>query len=112
LNSQEQATYDFFLATFFPFLRASDRPIAIACFLLFTFLPLPLFNVPFFRFRIADLTSLEALFDVLRAMTFPLATPFLENRLTARVFRRRFGLIGTSLRRRGKVVERHHGNPN
>ena len=39
-----------FLGTFLPALRASDRPMAIACFLLFTVLPLsPLFNVPFSR---------------------------------------------------------------
>src|SRR3954454_11700730 len=57
----------FFGATFLPFLRASDSPMAIACFLLVTFLPLPLFSVPAFRLCIADLTSLEALFDVLRA---------------------------------------------
>lgn len=30
---------DFFLGTFPPALRASDKPIAIACFLLVTFLP-------------------------------------------------------------------------
>lgn len=36
--------------TFFPSRRASERPIAIACFLLVTFLPLPPdFNVPRFR---------------------------------------------------------------
>jgi hypothetical protein len=34
--------------------------------LLVTFLPLPLFRVPRLRRRIADSTSLEALFDVLR----------------------------------------------
>jgi hypothetical protein len=43
-----------------PFSRASLRPIAIACFRLFTFLPDPLFNVPFFRLLIADLTFLLA----------------------------------------------------
>jgi len=31
--------------------------MAIACFLLVTFLPLPLFSVPFLRFRIVDSTS-------------------------------------------------------
>jgi hypothetical protein len=36
--------------------------MAIACLRLFTFLPLPDFNVPSFRLRIAPLTSLEALF--------------------------------------------------
>ena len=57
---------DFFRATFLPFLRASDRPMAIACFLLVTFLPLPLLSVPRLRRRIADATSFDALFDVLR----------------------------------------------
>jgi hypothetical protein len=36
----------FFFGTFLPDRLASERPIAIACFLLFTFLPLPLFNLP------------------------------------------------------------------
>ena len=57
----------FFRATFLPFLRASDRPIAIACFLLVTFFPLfPLLSVPLLRRRIADSTSFEALFEVFR----------------------------------------------
>ncbi len=50
--------------TFFPFLRASDSAIAIACFRLFTLPPLPplpLRNVPRFRRRIALSTSLLAL---------------------------------------------------
>ena len=38
----------FFLGTFAPAFLASDIPIAIACFLLVTFLPLPLFKVPCF----------------------------------------------------------------
>jgi hypothetical protein len=46
--------------TFAPFLRASLRPIAIACFRLFTFRPDPLFSVPFFLRCIADLTRLPA----------------------------------------------------
>jgi hypothetical protein len=53
-----------------PFFRASDRPIAIACFLLVTFLPLPLFNVPRLRRRIADSTCFDALFDVFRFDVF------------------------------------------
>jgi hypothetical protein len=57
----------FFRATFLPFLRASERPIAIACFLLVTFFPLlPLLSVPLLRRRIADSTSFEALFEVFR----------------------------------------------
>src|SRR5262245_19972401 len=55
--------------TFFPFARASDSPIAIACLRLLTFLPRrPLFNVPFLRFFIARSTSLEALLEDLRAI--------------------------------------------
>jgi len=38
-----------FLGTLAPALRASDSPIAIACFLLFTFLPDPLRKVPCLR---------------------------------------------------------------
>ena len=38
---------DFFLGTFAPFLRASESPMAIACFLLLTLPPLPRF--PDFR---------------------------------------------------------------
>ena len=63
----------FFRATFLPFLRASERPIAIACFLLVTFFPLfPLLSVPLLRRRIADSTSFEALFEVFR-FTLPQA---------------------------------------
>ena len=40
--------------------------MAIACFLLVTFFPLPLFRVPLLRRRIADLTSSDALLDVMR----------------------------------------------
>ena len=60
----------FFLGTFFPALRAWDRPIAIACFLLFTFLPLPLLSVSFLRSCIALPTLLDAAFAYfLAAMT-------------------------------------------
>src|SRR5262245_35468951 len=55
--------------TFFPFFRASDSPIAIACLRLLTFLPLrPLFSVPLLRFFIARLTSLEAPLEYRRAI--------------------------------------------
>ena len=54
---------DFLRGTLAPSLRASDNPIAIACFLLVTFLPdRPLLSVPFFRSRIALSTFLEAFF--------------------------------------------------
>lgn len=50
----------FFDGTFPPARRASDRPIAIACFLLVTFFPEPLRSVPFFRFFIARSTFFDA----------------------------------------------------
>src|SRR5689334_21562496 len=56
-------TYFFFRGTFAPFLRASDRPIAIACSLLLTrppFPPLPDFSVPCFLRRIALSTLFPA----------------------------------------------------
>jgi hypothetical protein len=56
--------------TFLPLERASDRPIAIACFLDFTFLPLPDLSVPFLRRRIALSTSLLALSEYLRREDF------------------------------------------
>jgi hypothetical protein len=60
---------DFFFGTFFPFCRASESPIAIACLRLVTFLPLPpLFNVPRLRLRMAPSTSLEALGEYFRAI--------------------------------------------
>ena len=56
----------FFLGTFAPARRASDSPIAIACFRLVTFFfDLPLFNVPLFRSSIAFLTFSCAFFPYL-----------------------------------------------
>ena len=53
--------FDRFFGTLAPFLRASERPIAIACFLLLTFLPdLPLLSVPALRFFMARPTFFEA----------------------------------------------------
>jgi hypothetical protein len=54
---------DVFRGTLAPFFRASERPMAIACFRLFTLPPLPPFpdlNVPFFLRRIALFTDLPA----------------------------------------------------
>jgi hypothetical protein len=56
---------DFFFGTLPPSLRASDNPIAIACFLLVTFLPDPLFRVPSLRSCIAFLTFFCAFFPYL-----------------------------------------------
>jgi len=65
-NRMPRATlfYEAFLAgTFAPFLRASERPIAIACLRLLTappFPPLPERSVPFFSRRTALSTDLPA----------------------------------------------------
>src|SRR4029078_8409025 len=68
-GSRRLYRFRFLRGTFFPFFRASDRPIAIACLRLLTFLPLrPLLSVPFFRFFIARLTSFDALLEYLRAI--------------------------------------------
>jgi hypothetical protein len=57
----QRGNYDFFAGTFFPSLRASDNPIAMACFRLVTFLPLrPLFSLPCFIAFISRSTSLPA----------------------------------------------------
>jgi hypothetical protein len=65
-----QGWLDFFLGTFAPLARASDKPIAMACFLLVTTPPLPPFpdrKVPRFLLRIALFTDL------------PAARPYLAN---------------------------------
>src|SRR6266851_1968350 len=62
---------DFFRGTLPPAFRASDNPIAIACFLLVTFLPdRPLFRVPSFRSCIAFSTLSDAFLPYL-AMILP-----------------------------------------
>jgi hypothetical protein len=60
-----------FFGTFFPAALASERPIAIACLRLVTFLPdRPLFKVPALRFFITRSTSADAFFEYFRAMIF------------------------------------------
>src|SRR5437763_11471643 len=60
---------DFFLGTFAPDFRASERPMAMACLRLVTFLPeRPLLSVPRFRSCIARLTFFDAFLLYLRAM--------------------------------------------
>jgi hypothetical protein len=55
--------------TLAPSLRASERPIAIACFRLLTLRPeRPLFSVPALRFFIARSTLVDAFFEYFRAM--------------------------------------------
>ena len=70
---------DFFRLDFFelrfrgtlpPFARASESPIAIACFRLFTLRPLPLLSVPFLRRRIALPTVFDADFPYFRPLFF------------------------------------------
>lgn len=52
---------DFFLSTFAPFFRATERPVAIACFLLFAFFfDFPLCSLPFLAFFTARFTELLA----------------------------------------------------
>jgi hypothetical protein len=64
--------FDFFAdfrdGTFLPSRRASDSPIAIACFRLLTLRPeRPLFNVPALRFFMARPTLADAFLEYLRA---------------------------------------------
>jgi hypothetical protein len=67
---------DFFAGTFFPSRRASERPIAMACLRLVTFLPdLPLFNVPFLRFFIARSTFFAKALEYFRAIDRPPISP-------------------------------------
>jgi hypothetical protein len=61
--TKPRIVYDFLLGTFAPFLRASERPMAIACSRLLTLPPLPPrpdFKVPRFFLRIALATLLLA----------------------------------------------------
>ena len=63
--------FDRFFGTLAPFLRASESPIAIACFLLLTFLPdLPLFSVPGLRFFMARPTFFDAPLEYLLFFCF------------------------------------------
>ena len=58
-----------FFGTFAPAALASERPIAIACLRLLTFLPdRPLFKVPALRFFITRPTLADAVFEYFRAM--------------------------------------------
>src|ERR1043165_9219644 len=73
----------FFFGTLPPALRASDNPIAIACFLLVTFFPeRPLLSFPFFRSCIARLTFFCAVLPYFAIVVPPfdyvdfLAVPF------------------------------------
>jgi hypothetical protein len=64
---------DFFLGTLAPARRASDKPMAMACLRLFTFLPeRPLLNVPCLRSCIARFTFDCAFFPYFLAMRISL----------------------------------------
>src|SRR6266853_4066851 len=65
---------DFFRGTLPPAFLASDSPIAIACFLLVTFLPEPLLRVPFFRSCIAFSTFLDAFLTYFAIINPPFTT--------------------------------------
>jgi hypothetical protein len=76
LTSHSPYAHFRFAGTFAPAFRASDNPIAIACFRLFTLPPLPpfpLFSVPLFRFFIARSTLLPAAFPYFRVLFFRVA---------------------------------------
>ncbi len=69
---------DVLAGTFFPSRRASERPIAMACLRLVTFLPeLPLLNVPFLRFFIALATFFAEALEYFRAIECPPICPSL-----------------------------------
>src|ERR1700751_3047599 len=73
----------FLRGTFAPFCRASESPIAIACFRLFTVPPLPPlpdFKVPCFFLRIALST------DLLAALPYFRPPDFLLERLVAAMY--------------------------
>jgi hypothetical protein len=59
---------DDFLGTFAPSSRASERPMAMACFLDVTFLPLPLFSSPRFLSCMARSTFSPARFEYFAIM--------------------------------------------
>ena len=66
MDEKSRTTYDddFLRGTLAPAFRASERPIAIACFRLLTFFPeLPDLSVPRFILRISRLTAVPAFFE-------------------------------------------------
>jgi hypothetical protein len=61
---------DFFEGTLPPSRRASERPMAMACFRLVTFFPEPLFNLPLLSSCISSSTLSDAFFPYF-AMAIP-----------------------------------------
>jgi hypothetical protein len=76
--------YLFFEGTFAPFLRASLRPIAIACFRLVTFFPEPLLSVPFLRRRMVRSTFFDADLPYLAMIV---VLPFVAKLMRSRLLR-------------------------
>lgn len=81
--NREHCILYFFFGTFAPAFLAFDKPIAIACFELVTFFPLPVFSTPSFFSCIAFSTSVCAFFEYLamafsykRASKVPWCRPF------------------------------------
>jgi hypothetical protein len=84
--------------TFAPFLRASERPIAIACFRLVTFFPLlPLLRVPFLRLRMALSTVLWAFLPYFLATEASFLPP--EGGPTAGILREPHSIRGMAMPR-------------
>ncbi len=72
----------FFVGTFLPARLASERPMAIACFLLFTVLPLPLFSLPLLNSCISLSTFSPADGEYLRDEDFFAEADFLPGELS------------------------------
>ena len=80
-----------FFGTFAPRLRASDKPMAMACFRLVTFLPEPLLSVPCLRscmvfctFDCAVLPYWVAMVPLLGEQTFEASTSTNADRVSIR----------------------------
>ena len=81
--------------TFAPFFLASDRPMAIACFRLFTVRPLlPDLSVPFFLLRIALSTRFDAALPYFRR----------PEDFRAAILVLRFGVVGICSRAGWRVM--------
>jgi hypothetical protein len=101
---------DFFFGTFFPAFRASESPIAIACFLLVTFAPEPLRSFPSLRSCIAFFTFLPAAFEYFRTIvaSFKVIPPPVGTRFVGRrgggSFARTAGATECSVSSKGKLL--------
>src|ERR1700722_6548247 len=77
--------HHFFFGTFAPSLRASDKPMATACFLLVTFLPLPLFNLPSFISCMVSCTFSCAFSEYFAILFFFRLMICLQSKLSAKI---------------------------